>query len=112
DFMSESIFTDDTGPGEKLALMTSTPFSMRPGDTAYFTVAYAVLDSLPAAGKARRGDSRRLARGMTQQDEYRRLLESLLDDYYDRETFSTISLTATDPEPETGLAVAAMPNPV
>lgn len=110
DFMTNGMFAEDEGPGDQRALMASTSFSMRPGDTAYFTVSYTVLD-VPPAGKPRRGGPRSLVdRNTEQQDSFPSLLVDLLDDYYERGVFSQVS-TLGLPEPETEMSVTAMPNP-
>lgn len=110
DFMTNGMFAEDTSPGDQRALLASTSFSMRPGDTAYFTVAYTVLDS-PPAGKPRRGGPRSLVgRNTEQQDSFPSLLVHLLDDYYEHGAFSQIS-ARVNPEPETGVTMTALPNP-
>lgn len=110
DFMTNGMFADDTGPADQRALMASTSFSMRPGDTAYFTVSYTVLDA-PPAGKSRHGGPRYLVgRNTEQQDSFPSLLVNLLDDYYEHGVFSQVSAMVNS-EPETEVTMTAMPNP-
>jgi hypothetical protein len=58
-FLTSGLFGADDGPADQRALMASTPFNMRPGDTAHFAMAFAVVDTIP--NMPRRRDDTRIA---------------------------------------------------
>jgi hypothetical protein len=72
----------DTGPADQRMVMASNTFSLRPGDTAHFAVAYMVLGS--EYGKLRGGDRGEFQSGFPHPSGY--MLEyavgRLIDTYY------------------------------
>lgn len=88
----------ETDPMDVQTVLASTPFSMRPGDTAYFTMVYALVDSRPDPSTP------------ISQSQLATLISSTTTDYYERGTFSSPSAVAM-PDAGTRLAIAASPNP-
>lgn len=117
DFMNTPSFASGDSIGEQRALMASTKFSMRPGDTAYYTMVYVVIDTLPKLTKTvMRDGGRHLSEvPMTQasQLQLEEVIKSITYDYYERGSFSS-DIPSSTPVPqaaETGMSLAAVPNP-
>lgn len=109
--MTDERFANNFGPGDQRAMLASTKFSMHPGDTAYFTIAYAVVDSVPLAGKVTRDKEGRAMAGinMSQLEE---IVTRLTDDYYSEYGFKKIEASApTLPAEMNDATLMVSPNP-
>jgi hypothetical protein len=108
DFITRGDFADDKGPADQHAIMASRIFSMRPGDTAHFAVAYAVLDD--TFYRTTHGED---TTPVTNQDANPRLeawAASLTNDYY-AGSFASTSVSV-DRSGEAGArALSVLPNP-
>jgi hypothetical protein len=91
DFLRGPVFDVDDSVGDKRTVMAGRPFSMLPGDTAHFTMAFAVVSA-------------------TSPFVTDNLIENLVNDYANGlyETVGTSSVSATDASAD---GVALQPNP-
>lgn len=89
---------NDIGPTDVQTALASTPFSMYPGDTAYFAMIYAIVDNVPNLNAP------------SEQSQLEKLITSITADYYEHGTFSSPA-AASRTRPATGLALTASPNP-
>lgn len=69
----------DSGAGDQRVLLASQPFDMKPGDTAYFAVAYAILDTIPTLTGG--GSYTELAKA-TVEPQLAQLVETIRTNYY------------------------------
>ncbi len=117
EFMTTGTKADGSNAiGDKRTLLGSTTFSMHPGDTAYFTVAYVVLDSIPSTTKTTgKGGGRHATRvpdGAAAMSQFENIITRLLDDYYINGSFASVPASAPEaPAAETGMSMSAAPNP-
>ncbi|MBS1911787.1 MAG: T9SS type A sorting domain-containing protein [Bacteroidetes bacterium] len=112
DFMTMPDFTVDDRASDIRALLASTKFSMKPGDTAHYAMAYIVLDSIPEYGRALYGGEphRTLAKLPTRSAQLEATVGALLDAYY-LKGFDEPSAVPSVWENANGIRIASMPNP-
>jgi hypothetical protein len=102
----------DAGPGDKRTVIAGRPFSMRPGDTAHFAIAFAVIDT--AFGRVRTGDAGRstpkVAPGGLSSSGFDGFIASIVSDYA-RGTFQSEPLSVRDDAATLGSTMTLGPNP-
>lgn len=112
DFMTNGTLATDNGPGDKRAMLASTTFNMRPGDTAHFVIAYAVLHG---SFGATRPKGFMLGKEATPEDDgaIESFASAIASDYYSGR-FKSLSTQAGTASGSGGdeLALTIAPNPV
>jgi hypothetical protein len=108
DFMRSGMLTDDSGAADFRALLASTPFSMLPGDTAHFAVAFAVLDG--TFGKARRGEGHDEIQ-KSGSGELERMASTVIENYYGNVFLNFVASSTEERGKISGGSISAMPNP-
>jgi hypothetical protein len=103
--MSEGGFAVDEGANDYRGLLSTTRFSMAPGDTAHFVVAFAIVGSIPD-GTAQPDGSRSGYSAYSQELDY--LVEGIMESYYSPPSTTGVDHPAGDAIIE---AVTVMPNP-
>jgi len=97
----------DSGARDQHVLMASQPFNMKPGDTAFFAVAYAILDTIPTLTGG--GSYTELAR-TTVEPQLAQLVETIRTLYYYTGSMPT-EAPALSSAPAATEGPAAIPNP-
>jgi hypothetical protein len=112
DFMASAQIDGDNGPGDKRLMLASKPFSMRPGDTAHFAIAFAVIDTFGIA-RHRDDDPRMLGKvSPLSTSSLDQLVRDLTSDYYAGHfrSESPSAVPAVQPE-QSEAALMTVPNP-
>lgn len=99
EIMTRGIGTEEQGPMDIRTFLASTPFSMRPGDTAYFTVVYMVVDRQPDPSVP------------AEESMLERMITSVTADYYDRGIFISPASAPLMQGAAADISLAAMPSP-
>ncbi len=108
DVMTSGVLATDNGPGDCRVMPASSKFSMRPGDTAHFTIAFTILSSVPEMGKAGRAGGSELATA-TNAGELQETITRLMHAYYVAGFDAPASVVAGRTPDHTSAAV--YPNP-
>jgi hypothetical protein len=112
DFMTGGGFTTDIKAEDQCTMLASRVFSMRPGDTAYFAMMYAVLDSQPPRGTQGRKNAASVASAPIHWDALEHLVASINSDYYSRLGFAREVQSGISHEYAEGAYTATViPNP-
>ncbi|MEO5929797.1 MAG: T9SS type A sorting domain-containing protein [Candidatus Kapaibacterium sp.] len=108
DFMRSGMLTDDLGAADLRALLASTMFTMLPGDTAHFAVAFAVLDG--TFGKTRKSEDPPVVT-KSGSDQLEHMAATVIDDYYGNTFLNLISSSINDDNIGAHVSVGVIPNP-
>lgn len=101
----------DNGAGDKRTMLATRPFNMAPGDTAHFSMAYAVLPSPFGMAHGDDKSSALLSAGPNDVPSLDELIESLVDDYRVGMFRPNVSPSGVDDEAAMVTALSIAPNP-
>jgi hypothetical protein len=112
DMLASPRLDTDRGPGDKRTIIAGRPFSMLPGDTAHFAIAYAVVDS--TLGFARGGDddgrARKVSPGGLAIADLDQFIATIAEDYADG-LFQLGMPSAVEDEARSTARLSVGPNP-
>jgi hypothetical protein len=106
--MTSGDIETDAGAGDRRTLLATTKFNMLPGDTAHYSVAFAVLSERPSRAESKGHGGRSISSagvGAGKSNELEALMFKLYERYYHNAIIATVPATAA----ATGLS--AVPNP-